>query len=146
MAKFAIQIIEGSTPAIDTFSKQAWAEADQEHFGPQKNEFDFNKQKFSLTAVVDKKICGLAKLQIKAGVCRVDELFVSIPYRRQGLGTKLIKATEKIARTKNCHKMTLTTGKAWESVPFYQTLGYQKVADFPNYYARHDFIELAKDL
>jgi len=127
----------------EAFTEQAWAAADLEHFG---RAVDFSKKKFSLVARRNGTVCGIARLQIKAGIARIDELLVDTSQRRLGVGTKLVREMEQIARQHQCHKITLLTGKDWPAVPFYTNLGFIFVAELPNYYARHDFVELAKEL
>lgn len=127
----------------EAFTEQAWAAADQEHFG---KAVDFSKKKFSLVARRDGIVCGIAKLQIKAGIARIDELLVDENQRRLGVGTQLVREMERIAHQHTCHKITLLTGKDWPAVPFYTSLGFAFVAELPNYYTRHDFVELAKEL
>ena len=53
------------------------------------------------------------------------------------------KAVE-ITKKQNGHKLFLMTGKDWEAIKFYETLGFEKTGEINNHYFNGDFIELTK--
>lgn len=57
------------------------------------------------------------------GCLYVDMLWVEESIRNQGFGKKIMEEVEKIARERKCTFATLNT-MDWESLPFYQKLGY----------------------
>lgn len=132
-----------STADIDAFMERVWPLADREHYG---RDVDFTKTKFCITARVGTDVVGVAKIQLKAGVCRIDELLVDPDRRRQKVGSGLITETERIAQQHACHRVTLLTGKEWEAVSFYTSQGYTVIATLADYYAHADFVEMTKAL
>ena len=58
------------------------------------------------------------------GSLYVDLLWVSPKLRHKGLGSKLMKACERLGRERHCTFVSLNT-MDWEALPFYQKLGYE---------------------
>jgi ribosomal protein S18 acetylase RimI-like enzyme len=69
-------------------------------------------------------VLGGASGTIFYGSLYVDMLWLKKELRHQGLGKKLMTEAEKIGRNKQCKFVTLNT-MDWESLPFYQKLGYE---------------------
>ena len=82
-------------------------------------------------ADVDKGACGF-----------VNALFVEEPFRRQGLGTYLLKEAEKLAK-ENDAAMVLTTAGDW-NVGFFQKNGYLIRGELKDVPKGHDCYELYK--
>lgn len=57
------------------------------------------------------------------GCLHVDQLYVTKFLRKQGYGTKLMQAAEKLAKEHGCTFSTVNT-MDWEALEFYQKLGY----------------------
>lgn len=55
-----------------------------------------------------------------------------------------MEEVERIAKRHNAHKLYLQTGKDWESVPFYESLGYKITGELLNHYFHQTFVELTK--
>jgi len=85
-----------------------------------------------LLAVRDERIVGVVATSLVPRLdqarlsCRVTDLVVSVPHRREGIGRALIQAAEASARAAGATRMDLTTGD-WraEAHAFYETLGFQ---------------------
>ena len=72
-------------------------------------------------------------------------LWVTEPLRGKGYGRKLLDAAEAEARSQGCTGIHLTTF-SFQARPFYEHLGYQTVADVPDYPAGHTYHVLTKKL
>jgi GNAT superfamily N-acetyltransferase len=135
--------------AWEEYEKQAWQEADTEHYG---QPLDWKSHKYTLIACDDKSDVEIAapvgwlRMKIELGVCQIDALVVSKMARGQGVGTLLLKKAESVAHQLKAHKMFLQTGKTWDSVRFYQNNGYTISAELPNHFFHVDYVELIKFL
>lgn len=83
-------------------------------------------------ATIDGRVVGLACLRLLPCLCdeapyaELTELIVGPPYRRMGVGTKLIRHVEVTARAGGAHTLVLMT--AWRNTAahaFYHALGYR---------------------
>ena len=55
----------------------------------------------------------------------IIESVVTYPdYRKRGIGTRLLKKAQEIAREKGCYKIMLLTGRK-EAIPFYENAGFE---------------------
>jgi len=130
------------TPELKSFEKKEWKIANEQNFG-----HDFGaKKSYLLVAEDDGKIVGLVEFNTTRGVCHISNLLVSNSSRRQGIGKKLLTRAEKKAKQLKVHKIFLNTGKDWESVKFYNSMGYQVEAVSKNHYGHHDFVQFVKFL
>jgi hypothetical protein len=50
-----------------------------------------------------------------------------------------MERAEEFGRKLNAHKIHLITGSSWDSVKFYEALGYKKVAILPKHHFKQDF-------
>lgn len=67
------------------------------------------------------------------------------PLRGQGYGKKLLEATEDESRAQGCRGVFLTTF-SFQARPFYERLGYEVIADVPDYPVGHTYHVLIKML
>ena len=72
-------------------------------------------------------------------------LWVAEPFRGQGYGAKLLRAAEDEARMQECHGVFLTTF-SFQAPGFYEKVGYEVVADIPDYPKGHSYHVLKKML
>lgn len=74
-------------------------------------------------------LLGFEHLTFFAGgrVAWVEEIMVGEPFRRQGVGHKLMEAFEEWARAREAKQIALATRRAGE---FYEALGYEKSAAY----------------
>jgi len=91
------------------------------------------------------QILGGCNGNIGYGWMYVDQLWLHETLRRQGYGTKLMQAAEKLAKDKGCISAAVNT-MDWEALDFYKKLGYE--VEFERhglaknsifYYLRKDF-------
>ena len=90
-------------------------------------------------------VLGGALGHVWGGWLDLDILWVSERFRGRGYGAKLLGAAEDEARTQGCHGVYLTTF-SFQAKPFYEKLGYEVVADIPDYPKGHAFHVLKKTL
>ena len=75
----------------------------------------------------------------------VDILWVDERYRRQGIGTRLIKTAEEEALRRGCHHVHLDT-MSWQAPLFYQKLGYTVIGILPDIPQGNQKVLLMKEL
>ena len=68
-------------------------------------------------------ICG----HTWGGCCEMKQLWIEESQRRQGLGTKLLKAVEQEARRRHCQKIVLST-HSFQAPEFYLKQGFSILA------------------
>jgi len=90
-------------------------------------------------------ILGGACGHVWGGWLDLSLLWVAEPLRGRGYGRKLLEAAEDEARSQGCRGVFLSTF-SFQARPFYEHLGYEVVADIPDYPAGHTFHVLKKSL
>ena len=88
---------------------------------------DIEDQCFHLMAVDDNnEVIAVARLQFNSkSEAQIRYMAVVKAYKKQGIGSALIKAMEEHARYSNCQKIVLDAREP--AVGFYQKLGYEVV-------------------
>jgi len=118
-----IELTDKSSKKIKEFEKIKWAVADQEHYG---KPVDFTKNKYKFVAKnEDGEITGILDLMTEANLAFVEGLLIGSKFRKQGIGSKLMKQAEDFAKKNKCTKVYLETNEDWEAVEFYKKLGYE---------------------
>ncbi len=79
----------------------------------------------------NKLIAGLYASMTAFKILYVSTLFVDEEYRRQGLGTQLIKEMEKRALKMGANTIRLDSF-SWQGKEFYEAMGYQIVGEYTN--------------
>ena len=90
-------------------------------------------------------ILGGACGHVGGGWLDLSLLWVAEPLRGRGYGRKLLEAAEDEARSQGCRGVFLSTF-SFQARPFYERLGYEVVADIPDYPAGHAYHILKKSL
>ncbi len=90
-----------------------------------------------------KLIAGLDACITAYRILYVSTVFVDEEYRRQGVGTLLVREMEKRARQMGATMIRLDTF-SWQGKEFYEALGYQTVGSYENAaegYAEYFFLK-----
>ena len=82
---------------------------------------------------------------IWGGWLDLASLWVTEPLCGRGYGRKLLEAAEDEARVQGCRGVFLTTF-SFQARPYYERLGYEVIADVPDYPAGHTYHALKKML
>ena len=90
-------------------------------------------------------ILGGAYGHVWGGWLDLSLLWVAEPLRGRGYGRKLLEAAEDEARSQGCRGVFLSTF-SFQARPFYERLGYEIIADVPDYPAGHTYHVLKKSL
>lgn len=136
-----IKVSSKGSKKLKTFNKKEWPSANLEHFGHNQ---DWNAKRYVLEAYDEQKIVGILGFKTEAGVAYIGTMLVARNKRRKGIGRLLLEKVVEVAKRDNVHKIYLQTGKDWQSVKFYEKLGYKITGQLPNHYFHKDFIELTK--
>lgn len=142
--KEKIKEFKKESKKIKDFLKKEWAIVDRKHYG---KPVKWGKKMYNIVAFDDgDKIIGVLNAYIRAGVMHVSTILVDKNKRGQKTGTKLMLRAEKFAKKYKVHKIWLQTGKGWQSVEFYKSLGYKTAGKFLNHFFHKDFIIFTKFL
>ena len=136
-----IKIYQKSTVALDEFNEREWVNADLEHYGKGTK---WQEGKNKIVALDGNKIVGYLNMEFKAGVVLIKNIIVAKEKRGSGIGKRLMQKVEQIAKKDSLHKIYLETGKNWQSVKFYKSLGYQITGELKNHHHHHDFVIFTK--
>ena len=86
---------------------------------------------YYLVVEVDGKLASSCVMVVIKNLTRsaspyaIIESVVTHPdYRKRGIGTRLLKRAQEIAREKGCYKIMLLTGKK-EAIPLYENAGFE---------------------
>ena len=141
-----IKVTKEWSKDLNDFYAREWADEDLKHYGRNVPWATWIPEHFTLEVRQDGKIIGGLSFTINQDVAVIDLLIVDKNKRREGVGKELIEKVEEIVKEKSVHKIYLQTGKEWESVKFYESLGFIKTADVPDHYLHVDYIELSKKI
>jgi ribosomal protein S18 acetylase RimI-like enzyme len=89
------------------------------------------------------KVQGGVRGQTYWSWCSIDVLAVAEPYRRQGIGSRLLMKSEEIARARGCVGIRLDTA-SFQAPDFYSRHGYTefgRIEDYPPGHARLWFMK-----
>lgn len=90
-------------------------------------------------------VLGGALGNLWGGWLDLSTLWVAEPLRGQGHGTRLLEAAEEEAKQFGCTGVFLTTF-SFQAPTFYERLGYEVVADIPDYPTGYTYHVLKKTL
>lgn len=138
-----LKIVKRKSEKIKKFEEREWPIPNREHFG---RDVGYTDRICRIVAVENNKIVGVLKLIMKGGVAYVDMLLVSNRLKRRGIGRQLIARAEGIAKKNKCHKITLETGRNWESVKFYRAMGFKITNTLKNHLFRQDYVIFTKSI
>lgn len=79
------------------------------------------------------------------GWLHIDILWVAEKCRKQGIGSKLLKAAEEEAQKRGCHSVHLDT-MSWQAPAFYKKHGYKIISELENIPAGNKKFHLIKEL
>jgi GNAT superfamily N-acetyltransferase len=91
------------------------------------------------------KVQGGVRGQTYWSWCSIDVLTVAEPYRRQGIGSRLLAKTEEIARTRGCVGIRLDT-TSFQAPDFYTRHGYVEFGRIDGYPPGHTRLWFMKRL
>ena len=92
------------------------------------------------------KVIGGCIMEIDSWkIAELDILWVDEKYRRQGLGSALIREAERAAREKGCYVMTLGTFD-FQARPLYEKHGYKVAGNIKNWPKGHENYSMMKRL
>lgn len=79
------------------------------------------------------------------GWLHIDILWIAEKCRKQGIGSKLLKAAEEEAKKRGCHSVHLDT-MSWQAPAFYKKHGYKIISELENIPAGNKKFHLIKEL
>ncbi len=125
---------------MSTFWK--WSYEDKKHYGG----VEWQQTPFILKAEEDGQIVGVAMGKFESGVVLINDIIVEHNKRGDGIGRLPVNAIGVFGIKQQAHKVWGYTGKGWDSVGFYKTLGYRVIGELPNHYHGTDFVVFSKEL
>ncbi|MDO8451853.1 MAG: GNAT family N-acetyltransferase [bacterium] len=138
-----IQIVRTDEAELKEFTTREWRAYDVDHYG---KAVDWIEEPFFLKAVEQGQIVGSASGRYTSGIVYISELLVSRIHLRRGIGRLLMEKIEQFGKKLGAHKIQLHTGRGWDSVGFYEALGFREVAQLPDHHFHKDFVIYEKYL
>lgn len=91
-----------------------------------------DKEQHYLVAEVDGEIVSSCVMIVIKNLTRnahpyalIENVVTHPDYRNKGIGTRLLKRAQKIAKEKGCYKIMLLTGRK-DAIPFYENAGFER--------------------
>jgi len=139
-ALFTLSLEEVSRAAEDPFAalNAILSEYNNEHVGPANH-----VPLWLFARDPEGKVQGGVRGQTYWSWCTIDVLSVAKPYRRQGIGSRLLAKAEEIARARGCVGVRLDT-TSFQAPSFYQRNGYSEfgcIKDYPPGHSRLWFMK-----
>jgi N-acetylglutamate synthase-like GNAT family acetyltransferase len=98
---------------------------------------------FCVVAKNDEQVVGGALLYQQSDAIYIDILWCHEDYRKQGIGSQIIKMIEQVAFDNNIHQIFVDT-YGFQAEKFYQSHGFNVIAVVPKYLCGYDKIFLQK--
>ncbi len=102
------------------------ADAVTQKFWPHHNKTQgiaWNAKSVGLIALDGETPIGAATVKMVGGVATLEQLVVDPTKTGKGVGSLLVRETERLARSESCHVIELETAET-QARPFYERLGY----------------------
>jgi ribosomal protein S18 acetylase RimI-like enzyme len=138
-----ITITGASKKSVKAFNKKAWHGVDIEHCG---RTVDWRGREFRFKALDGERIVGTISGKFESGILHIGALIVDKNERGKGIGKALLLKAEELGVKMGAGKVSLETGKDWEASNFYESMGYKKEPELPDYYYHTDFAVYSKTL
>ncbi len=135
-------ITSATTQEVENFLETEWTVEDAKHY----EGAEWQNIPFIFKATIDGQIAGVVLGKIQSGVVYIEDVIVGLSFRGKGIGKSLLQKTELFGKENHAHKIWGYTGKDWDSVPFYTSLGYQVVGELPNHFNHKDFVIVSKNI
>lgn len=139
-----LKLTKNGSKKVGEFYAKEWKSVDNFHYGREVSWISWIPKHFTLELYEKNDIVSALTFTINQDVSTIELIITAEQKRRMGFGKRLIAKMEEISKRENVHKIYLQTGKNWDSVKFYEVLGYKKTGDLPNHYLHIDYIELTK--
>ncbi len=126
------------------FNHRAWRQEDQSR---EEETINWEEYHHYVVAENENTPVGVLVVDFKAGVGNITEVIVENDSRGQGIGRQLMLECEELAKSNNVHKLWLETKRDYEAAfSLYTDLGYEIIAELPNYYNEENYLLMTKDL
>lgn len=130
------------TQEVEHFLEKEWTLEDKKHYG----NTEWQNIPFIFKAKFEDQIAGVILGKIQSGVVYIEDVIVGQIFRGKGVGKLLLQKVEAFGKENHAHKIWGYTGKGWDSVLFYTSLGYQIVGELPNHFNHKDFVIISKNI
>lgn len=124
------------------FLRRTWEDYEAAVYGHREG-----SETFAITARSDGQVVGAATGQFQAREpAYLGYLIVAPVWRSLGVGSQLLRATERLAREKGAPSLRLLTRAGGPAASFYARYGYVPVTRIPRWRYGHDFDLLSREL
>jgi 2'-5' RNA ligase/GNAT superfamily N-acetyltransferase len=137
-----LSVAEGLPPDLAEWTNRQWRQYSLERYGPEYHP----DEAFAVEARVAGEIAGVAEGAVRGLTCRVARLIVGPEWRSCGIGSQLLKETERLASSRGCRRVRLETIAGGDAERFYRRHGYVAVASLPAWREEHDFVLMDRRL
>ncbi|KKR31691.1 MAG: hypothetical protein UT63_C0063G0004 [Candidatus Gottesmanbacteria bacterium GW2011_GWC2_39_8] len=141
-----IKILHHKSKAVNQFEVSEWKEIDRKHYGREISEKEWKAIRYLLIVKDAEQIIGELDFTYLAGVSIIEALIIAKNFRGHGIGKMLMQKTLDLSHKLGAHKICVDTGKKWESVKFYEALGFKQTAEIPRHHFKEDFVQMTKYL
>ena len=131
--KRAWRMINQKLELIDlNYQSDGFPEGYQKHHEALKD--TINHHGYAIGAFDDEQLVGFASLNKKMfgekyNYVLLDQIFISLPYRQQGIGKNLFSYCAKKAKSWKADKLYICAGSAEDTIAFYNSLGCERAME-----------------
>lgn len=126
----------GPDPVLAAWAARQWEQCSLERYG----EPSGPHEPFAVVARFAGEVVGAAEGELRGLTLRLARLLVAPEQRGLGVGTQLLRATERLAAEHGCRRIRLETIEGGEAERLYARCGYAVVGRLPAWREERDFV------
>jgi GNAT superfamily N-acetyltransferase/2'-5' RNA ligase len=137
-----LAVVDQVDPLVAAWAEELWNAYSRERYGPQVRPFEH----WAIVARYANSPVGFAEGEVRGAVLRLGRLIVTPAWRGQGVGSHLVRASERLAQERGCDRIRLETIAGGPAENLYAGRGFVVTAALPKWREERDFVVMERAL
>jgi len=137
-----LSLVDRPDPVVVAWADEQWAQYARERYGQAVRRIE----PYAIVARVGGLPVGFGDGEIRGTVWRVGRLIVGPEWRRQGVGSHLLRTIERLALERGCSRVRVETLAGGRAQLFYADRGFEVIATLPRWREELDFVLMEHQL